>query len=390
MKNILYLTFYYEPDLSAGSFRNSSLSKALAKELKEVGNVDVITTQPNRYASYKEFATVWERNDNLTVNRIAVASHKNGFLDQINTFRTYYNAVMRLTKNKKYDLVFVSSSRLFSAYMGMKIAKRSDCPLYLDIRDLFAENMKEIITNPLVKYPLYLLFSYFEKITYSKAQHINLVSEGFKGNFKAYKQAKFTFYPNGIDDMFLNLTQNPGIIGQKPQIITYAGNIGEGQGLHKILIDSAKQLKETHIFRIIGDGGTKHLIEEEIAKQNITNIEILNPVNREKLLEYYKQSHFLFLHLNSYKAFEKVLPSKLFEYGATNIPIIAGVSGFANEFIKVNLRNTILFKPCDSNDLVKELKNYTYLLQERNDFIEKYRRDNISYALSVSINSYLK
>ena len=226
MKNILYLTFYYEPDLSAGSFRNSSLSKALAKELKEVGNVDVITTQPNRYASYKEFATFWERNENLTVNRIAVASHKNGFLDQINTFRTYYNAVMRLTKNKKYDLVFVSSSRLFSAYMGMKIAKRSDCPLYLDIRDLFAENMKEIITNPFVKYPLYQLLSYFEKITYSKAQHINLVSEGFKGNFIAYKQAKFTFYPNGIDDMFLNLTKNPGIIGQKPQIINYAGNIG--------------------------------------------------------------------------------------------------------------------------------------------------------------------
>jgi len=127
-----------------------------------------------------------------------------------------------------------------------------------------------------------------------------------------------------------------------------------------------------------------------MAKQNITNIEILNPVNREKLLEYYKQSHFLFLHLNSYKAFEKVLPSKLFEYGATNIPIIAGVSGFANEFIKVNLQNTILFKPCDSNNLVKELKNYNYLLQERKDFIEKYRRDNISYALSVSINSYLK
>jgi len=297
---------------------------------------------------------------------------------------------MRLTKNKKYDLVFVSSSRLFSAYLGMKIAKRNECPLYLDIRDLFAENMKEIITNPFLKYPLYLILCYFEKITYSKAQHINLVSEGFKGNFKAYKQAKFTFYPNGIDDMFLNLTQNPGIIGQKPQIITYAGNIGEGQGLHKILIDSAKQLRETHLFRIIGDGGTKHLIEEEIAKQNITNIEILNPVNREKLLEYYKQSHFLFLHLNSYKAFEKVLPSKLFEYGATNIPIIAGVSGFANEFIKVNLQNTILFKPCDSNNLVKELKNYNYFLQERNDFIEKYRRDNISNALSVSINSYLK
>ena len=390
MKNILYLTFYYEPDLSAGSFRNSSLSKALAKELDGGGTVEVITTQPNRYASYKEFATVWEKNENLTVNRITVASHKNGFLDQINTFRTYYKGVMRLTKNKKYDLVFVSSSRLFSAYLGMKIAKKSGCPLYLDVRDLFAENMKEIITNPLIKYPLYILLNFIEKITYSKAQHINLVSEGFKGNFKAYKQANFTYYPNGIDDLFLNLTQNLEIIGQMPQIITYAGNIGEGQGLHKILIEAAKKLKGTHLFRIIGDGGTKHLIEEAIIRENITNIEILNPVNREKLLEYYKQSHFLFLHLNSYKAFEKVLPSKLFEYGATNIPIIAGVSGFANEFIKVNLQNTILFKPCDADELVKKLKNYNYHIQERKEFVENFKRDNISRALGVSILSYLK
>jgi hypothetical protein len=390
VKNILYLTFYYEPDLSAGSFRNSSLSKALAKELDGGGYVEVITTQPNRYSTYKEFATVWERNENLTVNRIAVASHKNGFLDQINTFRTYYNGVMRLTKNKKYDLVFVSSSRLFSAYMGMKIAKKCGCPLYLDIRDLFAENMKEIIKNNFVKYPLYFLLRYFEKITYSKAQHINLVSEGFKGNFKTYKQTNFTYYPNGIDDIFLNLSQNPKIIGQVPQIITYAGNIGEGQGLHKILIEAAKQLNGTHLFRIIGDGGTRHLIEEEIAKQQITNIEILNPVNREKLLEYYKQSHFLFLHLNSYKAFEKVLPSKLFEYGATDIPIIAGVSGFANEFIKVNLQNTILFNPCDGDELVKKLKNYNYHIQNRNEFVNIFRRDNISKALAVSILTYLK
>jgi hypothetical protein len=389
VKKILYLTFYYEPDLSAGSFRNSSLSKDLAKQLDGKGHVEVITTQPNRYASYKEFATKWENHGNLTINRITVAPHKNGFIDQINTFRSYYKGVKRLIKNKHYDLVFVSSSRLFSAYMGSKIAKQCGCPLYLDIRDLFAENMKEIIRNPFVKYPLFCVLRHIEKVTFSSAQHINLVSEGFKTNFKLYKQANYTFYPNGIDDIFLDLKQHEDIAHKEPKTIIYAGNIGEGQGLHKILIDAAKQLAGKYHFRIIGDGGTKHLIEDAITKENISNIELLPPVNREKLLEEYKNAHFLFLHLNTYKAFEKVLPSKLFEYGATNIPIIAGVSGFANEFIKLNLQNTILFNPCDADDMVKKLKNYVYLTEERKYFTEKFRRDNISNALTVSILSYL-
>jgi hypothetical protein len=389
LKNILYLTFYFEPDLSAGSFRNSSLAKELAKQLDGKGHVEVITTQPNRYASFKEFATTWENHGNLTINRITVAPHKNGFIDQINTFRSYYKGVKRLIKNKHYDLVFVSSSRLFSAYMGSKIAKKCGCPLYLDIRDLFAENMKEIIQNPFVKYPLFYVLRHIEKVTYSSAKHINLVSEGFKKNFTSYKQANYTFYPNGIDDIFIGLKQHEDIADKEPKTIIYAGNIGEGQGLHKILIEAAKQLAGKYHFRIIGDGGNKHLIEEAIAKENISNIELLPPVNRESLLEEYKNAHFLFLHLNTYKAFEKVLPSKIFEYGATNIPIIAGVSGFANEFIKVNLHNAILFTPCDADDMAKKLKNYTYFIEERKDFTEKFRRDNISNDLAVSIQSYL-
>ena len=38
---------------------------------------------------------------------------------------------------------------------------------------------------------------------------------------------------------------------------------------------------------------------------------------------------FLFLQLNNIKAFENVLPSKIFDYGSYNKPILAGVSGIA-------------------------------------------------------------
>ena len=52
MKKILYLSFYFEPDLCAGSFRNSPLANELAKQVNGKALVDVITTVPNRYSSF--------------------------------------------------------------------------------------------------------------------------------------------------------------------------------------------------------------------------------------------------------------------------------------------------------------------------------------------------
>ena len=47
---ILLLSYYFEPDLSAGSFRSS----ALYKRLKNLGHeVEVITTLPNRYNGFE-------------------------------------------------------------------------------------------------------------------------------------------------------------------------------------------------------------------------------------------------------------------------------------------------------------------------------------------------
>jgi len=49
---ILLLSFYYPPDLAAGSFRMEALVQALLKESSNNVQIDVITTQPNRYIAY--------------------------------------------------------------------------------------------------------------------------------------------------------------------------------------------------------------------------------------------------------------------------------------------------------------------------------------------------
>jgi hypothetical protein len=387
--NILYLTFYFEPDLCAGSFRNTPLAMELSKQCGEDCHIDVVTTQPNRYSSFKVEAKTREDIGNMSIHRIDLPSHKSGMLDQVRSFRRYFAKALKITRNEKYDLVFASSSRLFTAYLGLVIARKQKIPLYLDIRDIFVDTIDDVLKNKLVKTAILPFLKVIEKRTFSYASHINLISEGFKPYFKKYNNAKYSFFTNGIDDVFLNNNKSSSLNGSTTKTITYAGNIGEGQGLHKIIPQAASKLGPSYQFKVIGDGGAKKVLEDEIAKLGLKNVDLIPPVTRERLLEIYNGSDFLFLHLNVYEAFEKVLPSKIFELATYDKPIIAGVGGYANKFITENVSNTILFTPCDVEAMVSGLQNYTYINEKRTDFIAKFSRDNINREMAKSILSYL-
>lgn len=388
MKKILYLTFYFEPDLSAGSFRNSTLVKELAHQVKGHAEVDVITSLPNRYSTFEVSAPQYEERDNYTIRRVAIPKHKNGMKDQVFSYLAYYRATKKLIKNKKYDVIVASSSRFFTSFLAYRIAIKNNAPLYLDIRDIFVDTMEDVLQSRLLKAPLIPSLRVIEKRVFNYASHINLISGGFVSYFEKFNHGAYSTFPNGIDELFLNLNHlennNNG-----SKIITYAGNIGEGQGLHKIVPQAAKALGQGYTFKIIGDGGAKQALIDELVKMDVDNVEILPPVKRDELVEVYTNSDFLFIHLNDYDAFKKVLPSKVFELGAFNKPIIAGVAGFANQFIKENISNKILFLPGDVDDMVKQLNEYQYVNEIRHEFIAEYKRESINKELAASMKSYL-
>jgi glycosyltransferase involved in cell wall biosynthesis len=392
MKRFVYLTFYYEPDLCAGSFRNTPLAIELAKQSREKDIiVDVYTTLPNRYSSFEQSALEFEELGNLRIHRISLPPHKSGMLDQVFSFKKFYSEVIKLNKNMRADLVFASSSRLFTAYLGFSIAKKSDAPLYLDIRDIFVDTMSDVFKSKILKLGLLPLLKLIEIRTFNYAKHINLISGGFKSYFSKYSNTEFTFYTNGIDEEFLETTP---IIEKSEKVgfiktIVYAGNIGEGQGLHKVIPQAAKELGSEFEFIIIGDGGTKKLLQDEIENLSISNVVLEKPVNRKELQGIYSNADYLFIHLNDYPAFRKVLPSKIFELATFGKPIIAGVSGFAAEFIKNEVSDSFVFEPCNSKQLVDFLKSDMLSNKiDRKEFKLKYRRSNINILMAESILSY--
>ena len=390
MKKILYLTFYFEPDLCAGSFRNSPLVKELAIQGMGKASIDVLTTLPNRYSSFEADAPEFEERDNYTITRIAIPQHRSGMKDQVLSFKEYYTKVKQAVSRKKYDMVVASSSRLFTAYLGYSIAKKLKVPLYLDIRDIFYDTLEDVLKESLMKKVVMPMIKLIEEKTFSYAKHINLISAGFEPYFETYTQAEYSYFPNGVDDIFIEANEENPIESSNPiKTIVYAGNLGEGQGLHKIIPQSAKALEGKFRFLIIGDGGAKQNLVNEIERLGVINVELKPPVKRNELIEIYKKADFLFAHLNNYKAFEKVLPSKLFELATFPKPLIAGVGGFAAQFVRENIENVILFEPCNVNELVNKLSRNVYKQVRRNDFIDRFKRETVNKNMALTMLNYI-
>ena len=138
---------------------------------------------------------------------------------------------------------------------------------------------------------------------------------------------------------------------------------------------------------MIGDGGRRAALAEAVERADATNVQLQPPVGRKALIEAYGQSDVLFLHLNDFAAFQRVLPSKVFEYGAMGKPMWAGVSGFAEQFVRSEIINAAVFRPCDVADAERSLDGLRLEETPRTAFVAKFGRDSISEQLAQDVLS---
>jgi hypothetical protein len=383
---LLVLSFYFRPDLSAGSFRTSALVDSLLAVLPAGASIDVITTAPNRYNTFTPEVPEVETLGALTIRRVALPAHRSDLWGQSRAFLHFARCANRYATNTSYDIVFATSSRLMTAALGAWIARRTRARLYLDIRDILVDTIGDVF--PKIAGMLRLPLSALERWTMGRADRINLVSRGFEGYFHSrYPDRSYTWFSNGIDDEFLRADWSTKQVANAhgPLLVVYAGNIGEGQGLHVILPELARRLERRAQFRLIGDGGCRQRLLDLLRQAGVHNVEVIPPMPRPALLEAYMSADILFLHLNAHAAFEKVLPSKIFEYAATGKPIWAGVAGHAASFIAAEVSNAAVFAPCDVSQAIEKLDNLILHYEPRRDFVERYARRNIAKAMAEDI-----
>lgn len=383
---ILVLSFYYSPDLSAGSFRSAAIVKAI-KAREPAAEISVVTSKPNRYHSFSADAPSREKTPEADITRIAIPSHKSGMIDQSVAYSMFVSGALSVVKGMQFDLVYATSSRLMTAVLGSWIARKNRCACYLDIRDIFVDTIKDIMPRQ-VAWLARALFSLLERWAVSGATKVNLVSGGFRPYFESrYPDRRFACFTNGIDDEFVcteaEQTAEPKV--NRPLVAIYAGNLGQGQGIHEILPRLAKRCEGRVRFKIFGDGGRKTQLLEALSKEGASNVEVCSPVSRDQLLKEYLSSDILFAHLGNFDAFHKVLPSKVFEMGALGKPIWAGFPGYAAEFVERELSNAAVFPPGDVDAALQALDSLVIQNQPRPAFIARYSRQAICREMAKDI-----
>jgi len=229
-----------------------------------------------------------------------------------------------ICKIRKIDAVFATIGPYTSAIVAYKIANKFNLPLIIDYRDLwrgkpdityFSEWHKKIS----IKWEKRILeFSQniIVNTEYSKQKIVKL--------FLNINKSKFRVLYNGWDANDFNF--NKKIIKKDKIIFTYTGGFyGERTPyyfLRSLDILCEKNLLPDNVeFRFIGNY-LKNISDMFNNVKCKKNLKIIPQVSHKESIKYLLESNFLLLFIAK-KNSEIVLPAKIFEYLASQKPILA-------------------------------------------------------------------
>jgi len=358
MKTVNFLTSHFLPENTAGTNRVLSYVKELEKNYK----VNVVCITERGKPQTKEKVSFSENIDVYYVNQRNYDAEK--FFSRALWEIFFTRKLVSRANRLKSDITVATSPFMFIIPMLALIGKGKKI---IDIRDITWEyiegssKFKRILKKAISK----LMEKSIDAYDYVSVTN----------NFEKEWVTRHTYnrdiaqIANGIElNKFEELSQVT-INHNLPFTITYIGNIAVGQNV-QILVDGAKDLSNVKV-NIVGEGTKYKSLREYVKKNNIKNVEFFGKVHRDEILKFYQSSTVLYAQLDEH--FKTAMPSKLYEYASTGLPILYGGIGEAVKFVD-KLENAISILP-NNPALVKEaimiMKEKKYAISEKNREIVK-------------------
>ena len=337
----------------------------------------------------------------IKIIRFWIPSLGKGILGSAIAYNFFLIPAIILSLFIRPDIILSSTAKLLTGFAASISSKLLNRKLFLDIRDTFSDNYfyffrwkKRII--------IIGFLMLIENIVIKSAYSINLVSSGFDNAFYGWqeilktKKIRITYFTNGIESRAINqIKKESKKLKAKDGFykILYAGNLGIGQDIYSLIKDLEnnpsiikKMIKNKIKILIYGSGSQlgdiKKLLLNDISKENklISKvIEYRGLISKKDIIGFYSEVECLMLQLGQFSSLSMVIPSKIFEYSATNLPILFGAKGFSREFIQ-NIEGTIHFKQGDAESFYKSIlktmkKNIS--IENREKFLSRYKSDDI-------------
>jgi hypothetical protein len=396
-RRLLFFSFHYPPDQSAGAIRTRDLVQALVKQDPSI-DVTVFCSVPRRYGrSADDWDREASRDQGVRIRRFWIPYLGQGPMAAVLSYGFYFAQAVPAAILLRPQIVVGTSAKLLTSFVAACAAHITRAHLFIDFRDTFADNFfyfyrwhKRILFQSLIMA--------IENMVLRCAYSINMVSIGFKEAFVGWERvlAKYsitlTNFPNGIDRKFRNQI-SAAAATHRPQShayrIVYAGNLGEGQDILGLLSDLASREDLQRRMRqsgfqidVYGSGAQLNAIKVLIDGEK--NEEKRGPLaglvrycgllSREEMTQVYANVDCLMLQLGLYSSLSMVIPTKVFEYAATPFPIVFGAAGFTYSFIS-QISGTLPFEQSNAESLlaaIEESRVASIDCHQRGQFLDLY------------------
>lgn len=384
---ILYLADSFRPSRSACANRAAVLVDALrgaGHDVRVLASSDSLLSASGSYEKpeYVTFFKTFPLEKKTLINRLR------------NNFGGSRESVRIADGMGDFDVVVCTTPPLLLTSSAVKIAKRKRAKLVLDVRDIWPDVAYEMGSFA----PGSLYGRFFERLArkaYRAADLIISVSPGKIAKLRKRVPAKpVKLVPNGIDEAFANLQEDPsvieryGLLSDLP-ICSYVGNIGLAQGIGTLL-DIAEERKDVR-FLIFGKGAEEANLRKRALSRKLENVEFCGTVEAVGVFTVLRHSTFTYIPLVSSKMGDSI-PTKTYEALACGCPVLMVASGDAADLVEESSLG--LHAPPENQEAILEafdvLSRNPYSSEDRDNarawVIKKHSRQEYARGFVEGIN----
>jgi glycosyltransferase involved in cell wall biosynthesis len=399
---ILFLTDNFPPEVNAPATRTFEHCREWVKQGVEV---TVITGAPNFpqgkvYPGYSNKLIAKEIIEGINVIRVwTYITSNNGFLKRIVDYFSFASTAFIAGLFVKTDLIIATSPQFFTAIAGRWLHAVKRKPWIMEVRDLWPESI--IAVGAMKRGRVIRFLEKVELNLYKSASKIIVVTDAFKEKIasRGINPAKIFVHKNGVIlDQFYPLPKDQELLAtynlEGKKVFGYVGTHGMAHGLSFILRTLptlAEQIPEAH-FLFLGDGAEKQNLIALSQELKLTNATFISSVPKQDVIRYLSLLDVSLVNLVKSETFTTVIPSKIFEAAAMQIPILLGLEGEAKGIIE-SYNAGLCFEPENQDAFIAACKailvpeQYTDLQKGCVSLSQAFNRRQIALDMIKTISS---
>jgi len=362
---ILIITQYFPPEIGAAAERMASLARFLSERaqvavLAPVPSYPWGTIQRNSQSPGSSFDI-----NGVKVIRVYKYPHRKYFpLRVLGELQYALLSLVYAWRYPKPDLVIITSPSFFLGIIGLALKRLKKIDYVFDVRDHYPDSALD--AGVLRDGFLYHLLKRLEQVIYHHAEFVSVVLKTWQSEIEASAK-RVVIIQNGVDLDKYNTNSVLSVNTLLPEklaflenhfIVLYTGNLGKLQDNLTFMRAAKEVVKYDHNniqFVFLGEGLEKKRLMNFARQENINNCHFWSPLPSYAVPAVIRHSNIGIVGLRrDLKAYSGGVPSKVYEYLAGDLDVIACLQGDLPRHM-IESGKFFIFQNSDVEGIVKKI-----------------------------------